>query len=70
MIMKLRWFALKGYRYHKKGKFHLCKKDDRYWQPICGEPLLIQPGSFRVIERKRPNMIERCSKCELKRKAI
>lgn len=66
----MRWFALKAYRYHKKGKFHLCKKDGRYWRPICGEPLSFYSDNFRVIERKRPNMIERCSKCERKRKRI
>ena len=73
----MRWFALKADRHHKKGKFHLCEhKTNRVyfyvggWQPICGEPLTFQPDNLHTIERKRPNMIERCSKCERKRKAI
>ena len=66
----MRWFALKAYRHYKKGKFHLCKKNGVGWEPICGERLTFLPDNFHPIERKRPNMIERCSKCERKRKTM
>ena len=65
----MRWFALKAYKHYKQGKYHLCKYKNG-WKPICGEHLLLHPDNFDTIERKRPNMIQRCSKCERKRKVI